>query len=206
MSALLDALEHSACNPEIACVLVGSLVRILQLSPERTIASFKNLNAVSRVLQVACVQAQESRRPGSMEPSNENSGMEALVSVQDQNTCNSPKIIQSCFNCMKMCMEFFAKFIAAAEDTRSLILHSFTCIDCLFDLFWVEGLRDDVLRHILDLMKVFFMCFLLEFCCYNVIGEMIFCVTSFNMAIFLVRLCHSPRKIKKRSCSYALSI
>ncbi|KAH1253240.1 BEACH domain-containing protein B [Glycine max] len=154
LSALLDALEHSACNPEIACVLVGSLVRILQLSPERTIASFKNLNAVSRVLQVACVQAQESRRPGSMEPSNENSGMEALVSVQDQNTCNSPKIIQSCFNCMKMCMEFFAKFIAAAEDTRSLILHSFTCIDCLFDLFWVEGLRDDVLRHILDLMKI----------------------------------------------------
>ncbi|TKY74425.1 BEACH domain-containing protein lvsC [Spatholobus suberectus] len=154
LSALLDALEHSACNPEIACVLVRSLVRILQLSPERTIASFKTLNAVSRVLQVACVQAQESRRSGSTEPSNENSGMEASVSMQDQHMCNSPETIQSCFNCMKICMEFFAKFLAAAEDTRSLILHSFTCIDCLFDLFWVEGLRDDVLRHILDLMKI----------------------------------------------------
>ncbi|RDY05943.1 BEACH domain-containing protein B, partial [Mucuna pruriens] len=154
LSALLEALEHSACNPEIASVLVRSLVRILQLSPERTIDSFKTLNAVSRVLQVACVQAQESRRSGSMEPSNENSAMEALVSVQDQNTYNSPETIQSCFDCMKMCMEFFAKFLAAAEDTRSLILHSFTCIDCLFDLFWVEGLRDDVLRHILDLMKM----------------------------------------------------
>nr|KYP63865.1 Retrovirus-related Pol polyprotein from transposon 297 family [Cajanus cajan] len=154
LSALLDALEHSACNPEIARVLVGSLVRILQLSPERTIASFKTLSAVSRVLQVACVQAQESRRSGSMEPSNENSGMKASVSVQDQRTCYSPETIQSCFDCMKMCMEFFAKFLAAAEDTRSLILHNFTCIDCLFDLFWVEGLRDDVLRHILDLMKI----------------------------------------------------
>ncbi|KAH1245168.1 BEACH domain-containing protein B [Glycine max] len=154
LAALLDALEHSACNPEIARVLVGSLVHILQLSPGRTIASFKKLNAVSRVLHVACVQAQESRRPGSMEPSNENSGMEALVSLQDQDTCNSPEITQNCFNCMKMCMEFFAKFIAAAEDTRSLILHSFTCIDYLFDLFWVEGLRDDVLRHIVDLMKI----------------------------------------------------
>lgn len=154
LSALLDALEHSACNPEIACVLVRSLVRILQLSPERTIASIKTLNAVSRVLQVACVQAQESRRLGSMESSSENSGMEALASVQDQHTCNSPEAVQSCYNCMKMCMEFFATVLAAAEDTWSLILHSFTCIDCLFDLFWVEGLRDDVLRHILDLMKI----------------------------------------------------
>ena len=159
---MLDALEHYACNPEIACVLVKSLVRILQLSPERTIASFKTLSAVSRVLQVACVLAQEYRSPGSMEPSNEKSGVEALVSLQDQCTSNLPETKESCFNCMKVCMEFFAKFLAAVKDTK-LILHSFTCIDCLFDLFWVEGLRDDVLRHILDLMKVYFMCYLIEF-------------------------------------------
>lgn len=159
LSALLDALEHSACNPEIVCVIVRSLVRILHLSPERTIASFKTLNAVTRVLQVACVQAQEYRRSGSLEPSNESSGMATLVSVQDQHTCHSPETIQCFYNCMKICMEFFAKFLAEVEDTRSLILHSFTCIDCLFDLFWVEGLRDDVLRYILDLMKVLFMCF-----------------------------------------------
>ncbi|XP_061352489.1 BEACH domain-containing protein B, partial [Gastrolobium bilobum] len=154
LSALLDALEQSACNPEIASVLVRSLVRILQLSPEKTIASFKTLNAVSRVLQVACVQAQESRGSRSMDPSNENSGTEVLVSVQDQQKCNSPETVQSWINCMKMCMEFFTEFLAAAEDSRSLILHSFTCIDCLFDLFWVEDLRDDVLRHMLDLMKI----------------------------------------------------
>ncbi|KAK7353018.1 hypothetical protein VNO80_18450 [Phaseolus coccineus] len=153
LSSLLDALEHSACNPEIACVLVRSLVRILQLSPERTIDSFKTLSAVSRVLQVACVQAQEYRSPRSMEPSNEKSRMEELVSFQDQCTSNLPETKQSCFNCMKVCMELFAKFLAAAKDTK-LILHSFTCIDCLFDLFWVEGLRDDVLRHIVDLMKI----------------------------------------------------
>ncbi|XP_014501021.1 BEACH domain-containing protein B isoform X2 [Vigna radiata var. radiata] len=153
LSCLLDALEHCACNPEIACVLVRSLVRILQLSPERTIASFKALCAVSRVLQVACVQAHEYRSLGSMDPSNEKSATDASVSSQDQCKSNLHVTIQSFFNCMKVCMEFFAKFLAAAKDTK-LILHSFTCIDCLFDLFWVEGLRDDVLGHILNLMKI----------------------------------------------------
>ncbi|KAJ1424747.1 WD40/YVTN repeat-like-containing domain superfamily [Sesbania bispinosa] len=153
LSALLDALEHSACNPEIASVLVRSLVCILHLSPEKTIASIKALNAVSRILQVACVQAQESRRSGSMDPSYVNSGMEILVSVQDQQKCSSEEAVQS-FSCMKMCMEFFTKFLASAEDGRSLILHNSTCIDCLFELFWIEGLRDDVLRHILDIMKI----------------------------------------------------
>lgn len=154
LSALLDALEHSACNPEIAGLLVRSLVRILQLSPEKTITSCKTLNAVSRVLQVACVQAQECKRSGSMDPSSVNSGLEVLESVPDQPKCNSPETVQNWFGCMKMCMEFFTKFFASAEDTKSFILHSFASIDCLFDLFWIEGLRDDVLRHILDLMKI----------------------------------------------------
>ncbi|CAJ2641153.1 unnamed protein product [Trifolium pratense] len=153
LSALLDALEHSAFNPEIAGLLVRSLVSILQLSPEKTIDSCKTLNAVSRVLQVACVHAQECIRSGSMD-SSVNSGLEVSASVPDQQKCNSPGTVQNWFGCMKMCMEFFTKFFASAEDTKSFILHSFDSIDCLFDLFWIEGLRDDVLRHILDLMKI----------------------------------------------------
>ncbi|KAJ0086389.1 hypothetical protein Patl1_08678 [Pistacia atlantica] len=62
-SALLDALEQSAYNPEIAGVLAKSLLRILQLSAEKTISSFKTLDAVPRVLKVACIQAEESRSP-----------------------------------------------------------------------------------------------------------------------------------------------
>lgn len=154
LSALLDALEHSACNPEIASLLVRSLVRILQLSPEKTIASFKTLNAVSRVLQVACVQAQECRRSGSVDPSSVNSGLEVSESVPNQQKRNFPETMQNWFGCMQICMEFFTKFLASAEDAKSFILHNFACIDCLFDLFWIEGLRGDVLRHILDLMKI----------------------------------------------------
>ncbi|KAK9930220.1 hypothetical protein M0R45_027267 [Rubus argutus] len=62
LSALLDALEQTACNPEVSSALAKSLLRILQLSVEKTIASFKAVNAFPRVLKVACIQAQESRR------------------------------------------------------------------------------------------------------------------------------------------------
>ncbi|CAI8599127.1 unnamed protein product [Vicia faba] len=154
LSALLDALDHSACNSEIAGLLVRSLVHILQLSPEKTITSCKTLNAVSRVLQVACVQALECKRSGSMNPSSVNSGLEFSESVPDQQKCNSPETVLNWFGCMKMCMEFFTKFSASSEDTKSFILQSLASIDCLFDLFWIEGLRDDVLGHILDLMKI----------------------------------------------------
>lgn len=152
MSALLNALEESVCNPEIASVLVRSLVHILHISAEKTVASFKTLNAVSRVLKVACLQAQESRRSGNINSSVEDSGME--LSAQNQQKCDFHDTERSWFNCMELCMELFAKFFSAAEDSRTLILNSFTCIDCLFDLFWVEGLRNDVLGKILELMKV----------------------------------------------------
>jgi hypothetical protein len=89
-----------------------------------------------------------------MDSSSVISGLEVSESVPDQQKCNSQGTVQNWFGCMKMCMEFFTMFFASAEDTKSFILHSSASIDCLFDLFWIEGLRDDVLRHILDLMKV----------------------------------------------------
>ncbi|KAI3847971.1 hypothetical protein MKX03_008866 [Papaver bracteatum] len=51
-SILLDSLEQYACIPEIARALAKSLHRILQLTVEPTIASFKNLDALSWVLKV----------------------------------------------------------------------------------------------------------------------------------------------------------
>ena len=46
------------------------------------------------------------------------------------------------------------EFWSIADDARSLVLHSSTCIDCLFDLFWEESLRNKVFKYIFDLMKV----------------------------------------------------
>jgi hypothetical protein len=154
LSTLLDALEQSACNPEIASVLCKSLVRILQLSAEKTIASFKMLNAVPRVLKVACIQAQESRRFGNTSPSVESNYAEAVQTLCCQKS-DPHEIVQSWIKCMNTSMELFTEFLSIADDGRSLVLHSSACVDCLFDLFWEEGLRSRVLKHILELMKVF---------------------------------------------------
>ncbi|XWS25391.1 hypothetical protein CRYUN_Cryun27aG0064600 [Craigia yunnanensis] len=149
LSALLEALEQSACNPEIASVLAKSLLRILQLSSEKTVASFKTLNAVSRVLKVACILAQESKRLGHMSPVIENNYLEG-VPPHGHQRLDSSETSQSLTKCMELLMEFFS----VANDARSLVLHDSTCIDCLFELFWEEGLRNRVLRYILDLMKI----------------------------------------------------
>ncbi|OMO50809.1 hypothetical protein CCACVL1_30251 [Corchorus capsularis] len=152
LSALLEALEQSACNPEIAGVVAKSLLRILQLSAEKTITSFKTLNAVSRVLKVACILAQEYKRSGSMSPVENNQVEE--VSPHGYQRLDRSETPESWAKCMETCMELFMEFFSVADDGRSLVLHDSTCIDCLFELFWEQGLRNHVLRYILDLMKI----------------------------------------------------
>ncbi|KAH7567643.1 hypothetical protein JRO89_XS07G0111300 [Xanthoceras sorbifolium] len=142
-SVVLDALEQCACNPEIANVLAKSLHHILQLSAEKTIASFKTLDAVSRVLKVACIQSQESRRSENISSSDHN--------PQISDSCETT---QNWHQCMETCMELFMEFWSVADDARSLVLHSSACIDCLFDLFWEESLRNKVFKYIFDLMKI----------------------------------------------------
>ena len=163
MSVLLDALEQCACHPDIAVVLAKSLLHILQLLPEKTIASFKSLSAVSRVLKVACIQAEECRRSGNMSPSLESK----ILPLHGGQRPNSEKMGQSWFTCMDTCMELFTKFFSIADDAGSFVLCDRTCIDCLFDLFWEEGMRNHVFESILDLMKVLHctQCLLDSCCC-----------------------------------------
>lgn len=159
-SALLDALEQCACNPEIAGVLAKSLLHIIQLAAEKTVASFKTLNAIPRVLKVVCIQAQESRRSGNMGSSIEVNYAEE-TQTQSHQKSDSHEIAQSWIKCMETSMELLTEFLLVADDARSSVLHSSTCIDCLFDLFWEEGLRSRVLKHILELMKVLLYNFIL---------------------------------------------
>ncbi|KAK9271394.1 hypothetical protein L1049_026984 [Liquidambar formosana] len=149
-SVLLDALEQFACSPEMVSILAKSLLRVLQLSAEKTVASFKTLNAIPRVLKVACIQAQESRRSGNIGPFVETS----YVKVVPPQRSNSFGTAHSWLKSMETIMELFMEYFSLAEDAKSLVLHSSTCIDCLFVLFWEEGLRNHVLTHILDLMKI----------------------------------------------------
>lgn len=131
-SVLLDALEQSSCNPEITGSIAKCLFRIYLASAEKTAASFKTLDAIPRVLKVACIQVYESKRR------------------REFGNSTSEEIVQS----WHASLELFRKYFSATEDSRNLILHSSSCVDCLFDLFWEEKLRDRVLVYILDLMKV----------------------------------------------------
>ncbi|KVI01750.1 hypothetical protein Ccrd_019971, partial [Cynara cardunculus var. scolymus] len=68
-SLLLDTLELFACNPEVDTGLAKCLLHSLQLAPEKTVSSYRTLDAIPRVLKVSCIQAQEfkkSNSPGTM--------------------------------------------------------------------------------------------------------------------------------------------
>lgn len=152
-SVLLDALEQSVFNPETVCVLAKSLLHVLQLSPEKSISSFKTLNALPRVLKVASILAQEMRRPGSTTPPSETVSGEGSSS-QSYDMSNSIFSVQNLHKSVEIIMEIFAQFFSSTDDEKSCVLCNSSCIDCLFDLFWEEALRNHVLSYILELMKV----------------------------------------------------
>nr|GLL18344.1 BEACH domain-containing protein B isoform X1 [Ipomoea trifida] len=152
-SVLLDALEQSACNPGIANVLARSLLQILQLSSEKSVSSFKTLDAIPRVLKIACVQAQESKRAESESPHVDSIQIEMATSF-DQEMLSSAKAVQCWKTSMATCVEIFTRYFSLIDDAKRLILHSSACVDRLFDLFWEEGLRGHILSYILDLMKI----------------------------------------------------
>ncbi|KAL1821830.1 hypothetical protein ACET3Z_016699 [Daucus carota] len=142
-SALLDALEHSACNPEIAGAIAKCLLRIYQHAAEKTAASFKTLDAISRVLKIACIQVHESKRLDHNYAESESVGKPTLQ-----------EMVQNWYASLETCMELFGKYYSTTEDAKILILRSSSCIDCLFELFWEENLRERVLAYVLDLMKI----------------------------------------------------
>ncbi|XP_024170395.1 BEACH domain-containing protein B isoform X2 [Rosa chinensis] len=152
LSALVEALEQCACNPDVSSALAKCLLRILKLSAEKTIASFKAVNSFPRVLKVVCIQSQESRRSSNIILSVESNVGEVVPCQQKRS--KSHETTQRWIKCMETSMELYMEFFSTIEDAGSLVLHSSECIGRLFDLFWIEGLRNKVLKHILDLMKI----------------------------------------------------
>ncbi|CAM8878100.1 unnamed protein product [Rhodiola kirilowii] len=151
-SVLLDALEQSACNPEIACILAKSLHRVLQLSAEKTISSLKTLNAVPRVLKVTCIQAQEYKRSCTTNDNvKTNHGVAQVGNIQ---LSFPDEHVQIWLKTMQTSTDLFTEFFSKAEDAKFLVLRSSVCIDCLFELFWEESFRSSVLTRIIELMKI----------------------------------------------------
>ncbi|KAH0684869.1 hypothetical protein KY289_022621 [Solanum tuberosum] len=149
-SILLEALEQSACNPGVANLLAKGLLQMMRSSSEKTLSSFKTLDAVPRVLKVACIQAQESKRHGIASPQTEDDPVPSL----NQDMANSFEMIHSWQNSMETFIELFTEFFSLTNDAKNSTLHSATCVDHLFELFWEEKLRNHMLPLILDLMKI----------------------------------------------------
>ncbi|CAL9114662.1 unnamed protein product [Musa textilis] len=152
-SVLLETLEKSACNPEIASILLKSLLRILQLAAEQSLASFKSLDAIARVLKVACIEAQELRKLKNMDYHVEDDINGVHSEQSNQMVCIVQPAV-SWVKCMESSFELFTEYLLLAENGKSLVLHNSSCIDSLFDLFWEENLRKRVLEQILGLLKL----------------------------------------------------
>ncbi|KMZ59450.1 hypothetical protein ZOSMA_68G00360, partial [Zostera marina] len=150
---LLETLEKWACNDDIAVVLVKTLRRILQLAMEQTIASFKRLNAIERVLKVACVKAKEYKKLGNLclkKQKKHDDRFQCSKQQMSESTGDAKHLVE----CMEASLHLFIEYLSSSEKSKYLILRSITCIDCLFDLFFVECLRKRVLQCILGLMKL----------------------------------------------------
>lgn len=152
-TVLVDALEHSVCNPELATALAKSLLHILQLSAEKTVSSFKRLAAIPRILKVTCILVQESKRIETTVALAETT-TSGMASPHSQRISYSPAMTECWEKCIKTFMELFAEYFSASEDAKLSILYSSLCISCMFDLFWEEDLRNLMLSYVIDLMKV----------------------------------------------------
>lgn len=154
VSVLLDALEQSASTPRIANGLSQRLLRALQLSNENKL-SFKALNGACRVLRLACTQARESRKSGCVSPLVESTDSAVIVDSPHKKSDSSHT--EDCwFESVESCVGIFTEFFSSADDAKVYVLRSSVCVDCLFELFWEKAVRNNVMKLIIDLMKVFF--------------------------------------------------
>ncbi|KAL9252927.1 BEACH domain-containing protein [Drosera capensis] len=150
-SALLNAVEQSACNLEVAASLAKSLLHVLQISPEKTVTSFIELDAASRLLKVACMQAQQWISLSDASSLADSISMEVVRAEAQSSDISKTLIIWD--ECLKAIVELFSRYLSTSVDVKVFILHSTSCINCLFELFWLHGLRGMVLGCILDIMK-----------------------------------------------------
>uniref|UniRef100_A0A0E0G1N6 BEACH domain-containing protein B n=1 Tax=Oryza nivara TaxID=4536 RepID=A0A0E0G1N6_ORYNI len=149
-SALLDVLERCTYDPGLAGTILKSFHVILQLATEQTISSFKSLDALTRVLKVACLQAQHLRKL-----SHPGDGLCGNV-FQSENVqmSSSDDKIKSTIACVELAFNLFKEYTTISELGRILVLHNANCIECLFDLFQEENLRKNVLEQVLDLFRL----------------------------------------------------
>ncbi|XP_066329470.1 BEACH domain-containing protein B-like isoform X1 [Miscanthus floridulus] len=146
--ALVGALEHCTYDPGLAGAIVKSFHVILQLATEQTLASFKSIDVLTRVLKVACLQAQEIRKL-SQDDLNQNGfqSRNAQMTYSDERIKNTGTFVKLAFN-------LFKEYATISDIGRIAVLHNANCIECLFDLFQEEYLRKHILEQVLALFRL----------------------------------------------------
>ncbi|XP_062179129.1 BEACH domain-containing protein B-like [Phragmites australis] len=147
-SALLDALEHCISDPLVVSVVLKSFRVILQLAPEQTLASFKSLDIITRVLKAACRQAQELQNFSNLVC------FDVIVSGDGSQFKNIEGRTENALICVELAFSLFKEYVTILKAGRILVLHNADCIECLFDLFQEENLRKNVLEQVLALFRL----------------------------------------------------
>ncbi|TVU00170.1 hypothetical protein EJB05_54428 [Eragrostis curvula] len=148
-SALVAALDHCIYDPGLAGAIIKSFHVILQLAPEQTLASFKSIDVLTRVLKVACIQADELRKLSNPQDDLNENGSQSknFQTPSDERVRNSRTCVELAFN-------LFKEYVTISDLGRIAILHNASCIECLFDLFQEENLRKHILEQVLALFRL----------------------------------------------------
>uniref|UniRef100_A0A453NF39 Neurobeachin alpha-solenoid region domain-containing protein n=1 Tax=Aegilops tauschii subsp. strangulata TaxID=200361 RepID=A0A453NF39_AEGTS len=148
-SALLSALEHCTNGPGLVVTILKSFHVILKLATEQTLVSFKSLDVLTRVLKVACLQAQELRKAHPSDDFRGNGSQSNNVQMDSLD-----ERIKNALTCVELAFNLFKEYVTISDLGRMIILHNANCIGCLFDLFQEENLRKHVLEQVLALYRL----------------------------------------------------
>jgi hypothetical protein len=146
---LVGALDHCIYDPGLAVAIIKSFHVILQLATEQTLASFKSIDVLTKVLKVACVQSNELRK---LSPPQDD--MKEIDSQSKNGQTSLDKRIKNSLACVELAFNLFKEYVTISDIGRVAVLHNASCIECLFDLFQEESLRKHILEQVLALFRV----------------------------------------------------
>ncbi|XP_020165084.1 BEACH domain-containing protein B [Aegilops tauschii subsp. strangulata] len=152
-SALVDALEHCVSDAVVASILLKCFRVILQLATEQTLDSFISLDAITRVLKVACLQAQGLRNSRNLPRPEITIDRDGSRTENIEMTSPEDRTDHT-LTCLKLGVNLLKDYVTISSDGRILVLHNAECIECLFNLFEEESLRKLVLEQVLALFRL----------------------------------------------------
>lgn len=138
----------------VVSILLKCFRVILQLATEQTLASFKSLDVITKVLKAACYQAQELQNFSNLPRPDVVTFSEDGSQIKNVEMTSPEMITEYAVICVELALSLFKEYVTISSNGRYLVLHNADCIECLFNLFQEENLRKNVLEQVLALFRV----------------------------------------------------